>query len=73
MLSADATITAFDTRIGSSTLDVGAKACTTVTVPAVSESAEETWTLGAIIDPADTVQEFLEDNNTRSGGIIDVR
>ncbi|HYI02324.1 CARDB domain-containing protein, partial [Hyalangium sp.] len=72
VFSADTTITASDTRVGASTLSVGPGACTTVEVPAVSERFEIRWTLGAIIDPADSVSELIELNNTRAGSSLAV-
>jgi subtilase family serine protease len=73
-LSVDATITTSDFDTGSTTwvspLDVGA--CTTVTLTGWANAPQGVYTLGAIVDPQDQVQELLESNNATAGPVIGV-
>jgi subtilase family serine protease len=46
--------------------------CQTVTLSAPASVMEGVWYLGAVVDPRNMRLEFLEDNNTRTGGRIGI-
>ncbi|MBN1780459.1 T9SS type A sorting domain-containing protein [bacterium] len=75
-LSTDATITDADVLIGTNTvpvLDINAEAAFTNTGAMAAGQAEGTYYVGAIVDPANAVDENAENNNTGVAPAVTVK
>ncbi|MFP2930198.1 CARDB domain-containing protein [Pyxidicoccus sp. 3LG] len=80
-LSQDTVITPFtpanpgpDLRAGFAPVGpLAAGQCQTVTAPLHGGIPEGAWYLGAVVDPLNGTQEFIEDNNTRAGTRVTVQ
>ena len=70
-LSADTTVSAEDTWVGSgSTGSLREGQCTTLEIPASARVARGQWYVAAWVDRANAVPELEESNNTRVGGRV---